>query len=76
MEQLFVPTFDILELELIYDVDGPNSLWYQDMSDYIQHGIIPLDLTTNQNKTFTRRISQFTILRGALYRQSLDGTLL
>lgn len=76
MEQLLISEFDIMESELVCDVVGPNSPWYQDKFDYIQYGIIPPDLTTSQKKTFVSRTSQFTILGDTLYRWSLDETLL
>lgn len=35
VEQLLVPTYDIPELEMVCELVGPNSPWYQDIYDYL-----------------------------------------
>lgn len=57
VEKILILPFNIPQSKLVCDVVGPNSPWYQYMFDYIQHGIIPLDLTKNKNKTFVCRTS-------------------
>lgn len=41
VEQLLILAFDIPKPELVCDVVGPDSPWYEDTFSYIQHGIIP-----------------------------------
>lgn len=75
VEQLFIPAFDIPEFELVCDVVSPNSSCYQETYTYIQHGIIPPHLTSNQKKSFIHQTTHFTILEDTLYHSIIDGTL-
>ena len=52
IENLFLPTYDQLELELVCEIVGPESPWYFDIFSYLHHKTIPIALSKNQSKAF------------------------
>lgn len=68
VEQLLIPTFYIPESEMVYELVGSNSPWYQEIYDCLHDHIISLDLFGNQHKTFIHKASKYTITNDTLYR--------
>ena len=76
VENLFTPTYEKTDTELVCEIVGPESPWYTDIFAYLRHKTIPIALTPNQSKTFIRRTARYTILGDTLFRKHFDGTLL
>lgn len=76
LDQLLVPTYEILELKMVCELVGPYSPWYQDIYDYLQSKTLPSNLSNNQWKSFIHKASRYTIINDTLYHCSFDNTLL
>ena len=76
IENIFTPTYEQTDSDLVCEIVGPESPWYADIFAYLRHKTIPLALTPNQSKTFIRRTTRYTILGDTLFWKHFDGTLL
>ena len=76
VENLFTPSYEKSDSELVCEIVDPESPWYADIFAYLHHKTIPIDLTPNQRKTFIRRTARYTILGDTLFWKHFDGTLL
>lgn len=73
---MLIPVFKVPESELVCELVGLKYPWYKDLYNYLHDPIIPLDLSTNQCKTFIQKSSKYVIISDTLYRRSLCSTLL
>lgn len=48
VENILIPTFDVLESKLVCEIFGPNSPWYKDFYNYLHNQILPPDFSNNQ----------------------------
>lgn len=76
VENFFTPSYEKTDSKLVSEIVGPESPLYIDIFSYLCHKTIPIALTPNQRKTFTRRIAHYTILYDTLFQKHFDGTLL
>ena len=76
IENIFTPTYEKNDSELLCEIVGLESPWYIDIFSYLHYKTIPITLTPNQSKTFIRRAARYTILGDTLFRKHFDGTLL
>ena len=47
IEQLLIPTFEVLESEYVCEIVGPGDPWYHDICTYLHIGVIPTNLLSN-----------------------------
>ena len=52
IENLFLPTNEQPELELVCEIVSLESPWYFDIFSYLHHKTIPIALSKNQSKAF------------------------
>lgn len=71
-----VPSYEIPTLEYVCAVVEPESPWYQEIYKYLHDQYMPLNLSSNQRKTFIRQATRYTLITDTLYRRNLDTTLL
>lgn len=68
VEQVLVPAFDIPESKMVCELVGLNYPWYKEFYDYFHSHIIPLNLSTNQSKTFIHKASRYAIIDDTFYQ--------
>lgn len=76
VKHLLIPTYDVLESNMVCVLVGPNSPWYQETYAYLHDNTIPPYLTETQQQTFIGRSTHYTILGDTLFPRQYYGTLL
>jgi ribonuclease HI len=76
VEQVFTPSYDDPESQVISHLTGSNVSPYEIIYAYLRDNTLPHDLSCNQKCNIIRQASHHVIIVDILYRQGLDGTLL
>lgn len=76
VEQLLILAFEFPQSNLMCEIVGPNSSWYQDIYNYLKSQTLPLNLSKNQCRSFIHEASRYIIINDTLYHHSFDQTLL
>lgn len=76
VEQLFSPTYDNLNTQVIFHLVAYESPTYGKSYTYLKDNTLPPDLSRNQKWNLIRQVAQYTQTVNTLYWWGLDGTLL
>lgn len=75
VEQLFKPSYDNLESQVIYHLADVNTSFYEKIYTYLKNNTLPPDLSYNQKWNFIFQTTQHTLIADVLYWWGPDETL-
>ena len=76
MEHLLIPTLKLPQSKFVCELVGPNSMWYQDIYDYLHAQILPPNLSKNDHRALIHQAARYVIIDDTLCKRSFDQALL